>query len=54
MDAEEQLDEALALARALARLACTPGNLPPYSIGTKVALLDELELRVRERREEEA
>jgi hypothetical protein len=40
------LDEALAIARELARLACCMDALPRGSIGTQVALLEALERRV--------
>lgn len=35
--------ELLSVARELARLATMPGNPPPYSIGTQVARLREIE-----------
>lgn len=45
------LDEALAIARELARLATLPGNPPPYSIGTQIARLQELEERIARSRD---
>lgn len=45
------LAEALAIARELARLATLPGNPAPYSIGTQVARLRELEERLARERE---
>lgn len=45
------LDEAIAIARELARLATLPGNPPPYSIGTQLARLQELEQRIARTRE---
>lgn len=45
------LVEALAIARELARLATLPGNPPPYSIGTQVSRLRQLEERLARQRE---
>lgn len=48
-----ELTEALAIARELARLATLPGNPPPFSIGTQIARLMELEARIIEQQSEE-
>lgn len=40
--------ELLDVARNLAQLATMPGNPPPYSIGTQVARLREIEDRLLE------
>lgn len=45
-DAADALDEALAIARELARLARCMDALPQGSIGTQVARLEDLERRV--------
>ncbi len=45
-EAATALDEALAIARELARLATCMDALPRGSIGTQVALLEALERRV--------
>lgn len=48
--AEEQLrhdrDEAIAIARELARLACCMDALPMGSVGTQIARLRQLEQRI--------
>lgn len=45
-EAAAALDEALAIARELARLASCMDALPRGCIGTQVALLEDLERRV--------
>lgn len=47
---EDLLDELLAVAKELARLATAPGNPAPFSIGTQTDKLDKLEMRILLRR----